>query len=455
MITQKYGDLELAFTMKQSEWGRTWTGTDKLTASFRLPFSDGWWALTMTPYTDAYIRDDGGVAVHYQGGLLARVPSGSDLLKPPVKFEVLGTFQGEGAGFKQVYLRPVPPPGYRALGDVFCSEGGEKGLLTKIACVKETYNNHPYVRRGEVAEKALLDNVWAVVNPSYPLDDEDLHMYVPTGAFTYAPNGRPAPNDVSYVLDVPSVVEKGPDPAIPHLDSYDQPPAQTKIATDRIVTVPYFMVQDKDRDAAWKVENSPFYKVMRKRYFSLALYRDNREGSTVAPESKMIESGVTKEQSEAFSQATGIQVGVSVGVEASAEPFGLGVKATATASVNMSLETGYERRYSVTTLQTVTYTHGLDVAPKHSGALWSETHTLVPIRHDGTDLGSNGHLSFDTVLYYTDQYPAPVGGDTPRVEYYESADDGRRLPEDQWVGVPYAAPGTPAPDTESDEQDAH
>jgi hypothetical protein len=43
-------------------------------------------------------------------------------------------------------------------------------------------------------------------------------------------------------------------------------------------------VTDPHRSEAWKVANSPFYRVTRKRRFELILYRDNRNGTVEQPE---------------------------------------------------------------------------------------------------------------------------------------------------------------------------
>ncbi|MFF0630480.1 hypothetical protein [Streptomyces sp. NPDC004296] len=125
------------------------------------------------------------------------------------------------------------------------------------------------------------------------------------------------------MLDLPAVIEKRDGPEIPELTSHSRPPAEAVI-TDRTVTVPYFMIKDSGCEERWKVGNSPFYKIRRKRHFELVLYRDNRNGSRPQDESESVTTGVSEESGESFSKTTGMTVGVEAGVEASATPFGLG-----------------------------------------------------------------------------------------------------------------------------------
>ncbi|MFJ2006693.1 hypothetical protein [Streptomyces chartreusis] len=130
---------------------------------------------------------------------------------------------------------------------------------------------------------------------------------------------------MTWVLDLRAVVDKaGYDPDLT-LTSCNPPPARS-IVTDRTVTVPYQMVEDQGRTEAWKVADSPFCKIRRKRQYDLVRRVDFRGsgGGTVLEEFQL---GVSQERGQEFSQDVGICVGVIVGVEVSAEPFGLGASA--------------------------------------------------------------------------------------------------------------------------------
>ncbi|WP_280309893.1 hypothetical protein [Nocardia abscessus] len=208
--------------------------------------------------------------------------------------------------------------------------------------------------------------------------------------------------DTTWVLDLPAVVEKLSGPDTPDLENYNPPPEMT-IITDRVVTVPFYLVKDTARSAQWKAENSPFYKILRKRQFGLVRHVDYR-GAGGGQFSEAIEQGVSEERSEEFSTKTGVTVGVTVGVEASAKVFGIGASTSVETSVSTSIETGYSSRYGVTSMESKTVQVTYIVPAGHAGALWSESHELIPIRGDDT-LVTNANLKFNSGSYVGRTYP--------------------------------------------------
>ncbi|MET9515563.1 hypothetical protein [Streptomyces sp. NPDC002994] len=418
--TQRYGDLELSF--------RTAQGTGGSIGSTHMPF---------TGY-DGHTTPTERLSSGHKVGLIDRDPKGGvlmlkdvsadgSLLRPPVTWERVAQLPLDGQ-FPYGVWRPIPPEGYVALGDIVFRWDYEleqfPDWLCWTACVKKTHNGRPYVRQGECGT-VLYDSgslrLWSVVNPPYPDGDLDEHLFLPCGNFTaVTSSGTPAPTPTTWVLDLPAVIEKRDGPEIPELTSHARPPATTVI-TDRTVTVPYFMIDDRGREEDWKLENSPFYKVRRKRHFELILYRDNRNGTVPQEESQMVKTGVSKEEGETFTENTGITVGMSAGVSAGGKPFGIGVEATVTTSVSTTIELGYERRTNITTMREEAKTRGLTI-PEHSSAcLWMEHHELLPVRANGDTLGSQAALGFTTDYYVTGQYPSAAGA-----SYFEVDGDGRQ-----------------------------
>lgn len=378
MITQRYGALEVAYT---TQW-RT------------PPYFDAG-----LPATEGSRRALGSVFAHRDastwsgnvGGLLVKdLSSGQDLLKPPVDFKKVGRFEVKPP-FGTVW-RPVPPAGYVALGDVaivHATVGPNSGPVKPdaaelgLVCVKQTHDGRAYVRRGELGRLPLRVNgsgkaLWAVTTPLFPADDTEERLLLPAAVDR-------ADHDTDLTLP-----------------SYNPPPAQS-IVTDRTVTVPYHMVRDDGRTEAWKVANSPFYKVQRKRRYDLVRHVDFRGagGGTIL---EAIQQGVSQETGQEFSQNVGISVGVTVGVEASAKPFGLGASAYAEATVGASLELGYTSRYSVSTFENKTVSVSYDVPAGRAGALWTDTHLLVPVRGDGT-LVTNANLKLNSGSYVGRTFP--------------------------------------------------
>ncbi|WP_433566766.1 Vps62-related protein [Nocardia sp. CA-151230] len=446
MISQRYGDLELGFTTDFVEQRFDAIGGAN-TLGFWRPTAPAGWSVLGTYWAGSFEYDPRGK----RGGLIVKDASSAGLLRSPVDYERIWSYELPLFGRFASLWRPKPPAGYVALGDYF-QGGTDKPPADAMVCVKKTHQGRDLVREGETSRGPLFGwNIgfggqvsgWTIGAPPYPNGDVDKHLYVPTGLFTAVTGwDRPSPTAVTWVLDLPAVVEDGPDPQEPVLHGHQAPPEQT-VVTDRIVTVPYFMVKDTDRDEKWKVDNSPFYKLRRKRHYELILFRNNEHGSESQTASEAVTTGVSTSMEESFSQTTGITVGFSMGVEASAKPFGMGVTTTIETSVSTTVELGYERRYGVTSMESTTITQQLTIPPRSSGALWMERHELLPVRADGAMVSTNGKLPFRTKIYRTGQYP-PASESGEEIGYQELAPNGQPLPEALRQAIP--APEEAKPD---------
>ncbi|MFD4393427.1 Vps62-related protein [Kitasatospora sp. NPDC058478] len=453
MILRRYGDLELGFTTNWQPMNIASNGNSLAygeVSFFKAVPPPGWSVLGCAARRTRQEADPDG----RRGGLLVRAVGGGDLLRPPVDYRMI--WRGATSGATGVMWRPIPPPGYVAMGDYYnTTSNGAKPPLDAVVCVKQTHNGWNYARRAEVGDRvegypgghpgsAGAFSAWPIVPPPYAHNDQEERLLLPGGMFTGIDryDGRPAPTEACWVLDLPAQVEHGPSPSVPQLTSHTQPPRQGVTVTDRTFTVPYYMVTDPQRDEPWKVNNSPFYQILRRRNYELILYRNNSQGSIEQPASEQVQTGVSTESSEAFSRATGISVGFSYGVEASAKPFGIGVSASWEISLSASLELGYESRYAVTTMQQVTITQQLTTPPRSSAALWMERQQLLPVRSDGSMVSVQAVLPFQSRYYHTSQYPpAAQLGATAR--YAEL--DAFGLPVTDPIGIPVEPqqPGEP------------
>ncbi|WP_328768162.1 hypothetical protein [Streptomyces sp. NBC_00286] len=452
MITQRYGDLEIGYTTQ-------WNGLLHAGIASRT----GKWRTLGSVY--------GGFVVSIRQGkygeLVVRDRSaGQNLLKPPAGFQLMGRIPTLPGFLGIVVWRPVPPAGCMALGDVVTAVAARQmekpgTSVLGIACVKKEHNGRPYVRRAEFGRLPLrtIDNgkgLWAITPSLYPFDDTEEHLFLPAGTFSCGPNTPHGPTAVTWVLDLPAVVGKADHAPELRLESYNAPPAQA-IVTDRAVTVPYFMGKDDARTEAWKVANSPFYKIKRKRQYDLIRHVDFRSagGGQI---SETVEEGVSKERWEEFALSTGITVGVTAGVEASATPFGVGASVSVETSVSASVELGFTTRYGVSAFENKSVSVTFDVPANHAGALWTDTHQLVPVRGDGT-LVTNANLRLnagDSGSYVGRTFPETARGKVSVVrkvsdEEIKAAeelgidprDPGRRH-RDHAVTPPGGRGGTPA-----------
>ncbi|MFJ6777002.1 hypothetical protein ACIQOV_39635 [Kitasatospora sp. NPDC091257] len=172
----------------------------------------------------------------------------------------------------------------------------------------------------------------------------------------------------------------------------------------------------------------------------LVLFRDNRAGTVAQPESQTMTTGVTREAGSSFSAATGITVGASVGVEASAKPFGMGAGVTTTASVSASIELGYETRRNGSTMAEESKERGLIIPPRSTDCLWMEHHELTPVRADGNTLSTQSTLGFRTDYYVTGEFPGGSG-----VIPFTSDASGERTP----LPATHLLPDRPRADTDT------
>ncbi|MFE3757963.1 hypothetical protein ACFXO9_26960 [Nocardia tengchongensis] len=400
MKTQRYGHLELGFTTELSlPEGKHYVTNPDLWNPVP-PDSSGEWRSLGTMF--CWSGNTGSDAF-----LMVKDHSPQrDLLVAPARFELLATVEWANLGYK--VWRPVPPSDdYVALGIYVTGLYATPSSSTSgVVCVKKNHSGRTYARRGELSLPVyafpLYEGLRYNLTPLYPHGDTEEHLILPAGTLSYTGVADPAPTATTWVLDLPAVVEKFDGPDTPDLENYNPPP-ETTVITDRLVTVPFYMVTDTARSTQWKLENSPFYKILRKRQFRLVRHVDYR-GSGGGHISESVQQGVSQEKSEEFSLNTGLTVGVAVGVEASAKPFGIGASTSVETSISTSIETGYASRYGVTTMESKTVAVTYDVPAGHAGALWSESHELIPIRADDSMI-TNANLRFDSGSYVGRTYP--------------------------------------------------
>jgi hypothetical protein len=404
VITQKYGLLELGFvTAFDLQWNDRGSGAP-LNGSFWLPKPpSGWHALGCVGrggYTDINGKE---------GALVVRqADSGTGLLAPPVDYELIWQDRGSGADTNGAVWRPKPPVGYAALGDVF-GKGWNKPPLTAVVCVKIEHGGRRYVRQAEAVDRIWDDtksgadkdvSVWSILPPAYP-NDTDKRLLLTAGTFTaVASHDRPSTTPVVNVLDLPAAGEEHDGPRPPAMTSHDRPQDTVKIL-DRTDVVPYTMISDLLRDEAWRVANTPFYTLQRHRWYTVVHYYDNRNGTRPDGGDQTVETGVSEEESKAFTAKTGVTVTTEAGVS-----VGL---VSAKTSISVSLELGYEQRYAITQFRSESKKHTLTVPPGAAGCLWSLAHELVPIRRDGSLISAGSVLSFKTDSIVKGEYPGNAG----------------------------------------------
>jgi hypothetical protein len=401
----RYGALDIAVTDRFTRrWDDRGSGAEKDGAFFNPEINDSLfqqgWRYTGSLGNGNYNDINGTRAT-----ILVRGANASDqMVKPPVRFDLIWKDQGSGANVDGAVWRPIPPAGYVALGDAWGSWNNWNPPLTEYyGCIRRELAGRSYVREGRVGDLIWWDkksgartdvSIWQIRPPSYPSDSVE-RLILGADLLRAAPN-YDKPTDAVYVLDLPAAVASRNPPAVPVLTGHREPDPIAQI-TDRAVTVPCTVVADPDKTVAWQVANSPFYTLERRVNYTLQIFRNNQNGSTPAESSVSVTTGVTQTQSEEFSKRTSVTVTASAGI--ALKGLSVGVE------TSVSTELGYSSRYEVAQLRSVTKTHGLTTPPGASGALWSATHEIIAIRRNGEAVGGRG-LSFDVDSYVTGQYPS-------------------------------------------------
>ncbi|WP_167477940.1 Vps62-related protein [Nocardia arthritidis] len=403
----RYGALDIAVTDQfNRRWDDRGSGATMHGAFFNpncggALFQQGWRYLGSVGHSGDHEDITGKRAT-----ILVRGANAADqMVKPPVRFELIWKDQGSGAKANGAVWRPIPPQGYVALGDVWGSwNSWDPPNLEYYGCIRRELAGRRYVREGRIGSLIWWDkksgaksdvSTWQIQPLAYPSDSTE--RLILGADLLRAQANYDTPTESVYVLDVPAAVVKRNPPAIPVLTSHQEPDPIAQI-TDRAVTVPCTVVTDPGKTIAWQIANSPFYTLERRVNYSLQIFRNNQNGTTPAESSVSVTTGVTETASEEYSKRTSVTVTAKAGIEIKGLSAGI--------ETSVTTELGYSSRYEVAQLRSVTKTHGLTTPPQASGALWSATHEIIAIRRDGEAIGGGSGLKFDIDSYVTGQYPS-------------------------------------------------
>ncbi|MDT0447779.1 Vps62-related protein [Streptomyces hesseae] len=412
----RYGKLEIAVTSRfnwiYSDQG---SGANRAVAFYTPALSSvdvqqGWKVLAHVGRPNWTTIDRESKVIIARG-----VNTSDEMLKPPTRFDLIWRDTGSGGKYGCAVWRPIPPTGYVSLGDVVTA--GDPPPAAVVACVRKTVvDGRSYVREAEIGKSIWSDQgsgttfgdveVWKIEPPTYP-DDSIERLLLGADAFVAGTRYGVKPDRTVHVLDLPALIVKKPEPTRPVMTSHSVPEQETLKVVDRAVTVPCTVIKDPGKTADWQVTNSPFYTLERRVNYYRQMFYDNSGGSVDQPNSQSITTGVSTTESEEFSKRTSVTVSASVGVE---------IKAfTASVETSVTTELGYTSRYDVTVLKQKTDTWSMVTPARHSTALWSPRHEIVPIRKNGDVVGGQGGLKFDTDVRVFTQFPPAPGASSARV----------------------------------------
>lgn len=314
----------------------------------------------------------------------------------PTDYTQIWKDTGSGADMDGSCWRPVPPAGYKALGDVFVT-GYNKPSNNDIVCVREDL-----VTQGIVGSEIYSDSgsgadmdisVYKITASTVLSADVSkgciaANCYVANNNY-YKPSATTAVNNC---LKLPFPKTEYPAPAPPSLIDYNMPAEFYGNTIDHIVYVPFTAFVDKEYDVSWQVQNSPFYTLQREVAYKRELFNYNTSG-VAQTTSKSVTSGITQGESTTFEANAGVSTSVTAGITTSV---------TASATGNYSIDLGWQTSTNVEELREVTRTLELKTPPDTAACLWSLWYALKVLRSDNSMVDS---VSFNVDSLVTDQYP--------------------------------------------------
>jgi len=173
----------------------------------------------------------------------------------------------------------------------------------------------------------------------------------------------------------------------PKLTKHEAQHPTTKPYATRVLRLPFFMVEDNQKDAAWKVQNSPWYYLRRQMtYFSTDDWFIFNENPVAQERSWTTTKGWSKTDSDSFSVTTGLKVTVK------ASFFGNEV------ATEISLALGYTSTTALTESYTEATTVKINAAPNGTTVMWQPQSTITLLRSDGTEVSR--WVRNESRLYY-------------------------------------------------------
>ena len=328
-------------------------------------------------------------------------PGHENALAAPTDYEQIYNDANSGADMFGSFWRPIPPPGYVAMGTVVANNTWNKPSLSDVVCVRSDLaivaeaGTFIYSDVATAAYKFL--SCWKIDQPD--AGPHDL-AYLVTGTFVGVNNWNcPTASPMLYVLkvDLPTLAEAPYQEYVPRLNGYDSPPPETVPTLAKAMLVPCSIINDRlHGDVGWQVANSPLYRLERCVYYKL-LYHNHNQTSEMQTNTVIITSGITKAHADRVWNETAIEMSVEVGVSIKA------VEAKVSATVSHAM--GYETETSVSELQEKSVSSSVNTSPGKAAALWQKYTRYVLYRHTGTQLEPVSGWEFGIDSYVTDEYP--------------------------------------------------
>jgi hypothetical protein len=398
------GGLEIMFT---DHFNIVWFNNsgEGLVGSFYhpIPYRQGFYPLGSVVWGDF----DPEHPIGSYAAIVVKAAPGSDALAAPVDYQLVWTDVGMDETLRCSVWKPIPPnDNYTALGLV-AQPNWLKPSLDAVRCVKKSLTTvgMPGMWYWSTYES---DADWAFVawKIYIPAGGSTEKLLLDAGTFMGSYTAAiPSPDEVTRVLsvDIPILVDGSYESYRPELEGYDEPPAITPPVMARAILVPFTAVMDpiyhpdeSHWDVHWQVTHSPFYRLERNVRYRLIAHAYNG-GSADMTLSEATTVGFELTKSSEWWLETGVEITAEGGV-------GIGI-ASVSVSATVSVNLGFKRSTSITSIVYQELTKTMTIPPQHSGALWQKWNWFTLKRHNGNNLELAGYTTdFGSNSWVTDDY---------------------------------------------------
>jgi hypothetical protein len=389
--TRDYGDLRVTLTSAYDwRWDDKGSGANR-DGAFWHPQSQAGGALrplgslAVGHHTD---RNNQWAALLVGDNPAQRKPGQSaPAVAAPVDYTGLWNDKGSGARADGSFWRPVPPPGYIALGDVAWAGYGKPGV-EQVWCVRADL-----VSDGAYGGTAVWDDkgsgadadasFWAVLPRATNAASE--YVPVPAGTFRFSgghgskPDGSLAKVPALYVPRVQKVAALRP-PEIKEGDGIPEVGETFGQAAQSAVTLPFTSFFDaSDRGGLDNIKD-PFCTVT-KHVGWVVLEKFPNYQATSYTQTQTVTTGIKKTKSEETTNSTSVEISSEVG-------YGLSKW-----SVSLNYQFSFSQTSSIEEVQERTMSKTITVAPHTVAIAWGKRVVIQGVRADGSRI--EGEVSFN------------------------------------------------------------
>lgn len=352
--------------------------------------------------------------------------------------------------FRFALWRPVPPPGYVAMGLVATMVKETSSPAFKPAAEAVRCISAEYVISAKVGPRAWTFNTidvmdkhqdgihaWEIVAPP---GNGGTEAWIAPGTFTATAKDEAPKNDlVVNALRVKVPVPPPEPPARrPTLTSHERPSEFHEAATVSESWLPFYLVNDPDWSTAQKIARSKKYKLKTTRRYVLINHHHN---NTSQPASRTWDVRSREEKSESTSMSHSVGISMTTGT---------GMASLVTATVTVSYQFGYQTTTTVSRSKEEGHNIQLTIGPEKSVAAWYLERTVQLFRADGSQVGPDLVLDEPDSSYSAEFPPRgePAGAPQEASQHHPEP-SGRQPP-----APPAPEPEAPAPEPEApDEED--